>query len=362
MAQYEGLRRPFKHNGRGLIDNLARRGTPDRVYHMELFHDGEMANAIIQRFELDRGLNANDPDYWRKRHLAFVRFLGFDYVSAGPAGQEWPLYGTDADDTAGLSRGKRRYMDERRGPITTWEEFEKYPWPDPHAPGLAAEIEWWNKNLPDDMVLFLGSIGHFCEFLTWLFGYESLCYALYDNRGLVRAVSDRLLEYYRVVNERLLQFERLKALWPSDDMGYRGGTLISPDDMREFCLPGHKMTAEMAHKAGCLCLLHSCGNLNEIVDDLIDGGIDAKHSFEDTIEDVREVKKTYGRRMALIGGIDVDFLCRSDEKAIRRRVRETLDICQPGGGYCLGTGNSVTNYIPVDNYLAMVDEGRLYAR
>ena len=269
MAQYEGLRRPFKHNGRGLIDNLARRGTPDRVYHMELFHDGEMANAIIQRFELDRGLNANDPDYWRKRHLAFVRFLGFDYVSAGPAGQEWPLYGTDADDTAGLSRGKRRYMDERRGPITTWEEFEKYPWPDPHAPGLAAEIEWWNKNLPDDMVLFLGSIGHFCEFLTWLFGYESLCYALYDNRGLVRAVSDRLLEYYRVVNERLLQFERLKALWPSDDMGYRGGTLISPDDMREFCLPGHKMTAEMAHKAGCLCLLHSCGNLNEIVDDLM---------------------------------------------------------------------------------------------
>ena len=62
----------------------------------------------------------------------------------------------------------------------------------------------------------------------------------------------------------------------------------------------------------------------------------------------------------MIGGIDVDFLCRSDEQSIRRRVRDTLNVCQAGGGYCLGTGNSVANYIPLDNYLAMVDEGRLY--
>ena len=88
--------------------------------------------------------------------------------------------------------------------------------------------------------------------------------------------------------------------------------------------------------------------------------IDGKHSFEDTIEDVREAKRTYGRRIALLGGIDVDFLCRADEDAIRRRVRDTLDVCQPGGGYGLGTGNSVANYIPLDNYLTMVDEGRLY--
>jgi uroporphyrinogen decarboxylase len=59
--------------------------------------------------------------------------------------------------------------------------------------------------------------------------------------------------------------------------------------------------------------------------------------------------------------MDIDFLCRSDEKAIRARVREVLDRCLPGGGYCLGTGNSVTNYISIDNYLAMLDEGRRYA-
>jgi uroporphyrinogen decarboxylase len=75
---------------------------------------------------------------------------------------------------------------------------------------------------------------------------------------------------------------------------------------------------------------------------------------------VRAVKQTYGKKIALLGGLDVDFLCRADAPAIRHRVQDTLDVCQPGGGYCLGTGNTVANYIPVDNYLAMLDEGRLY--
>ena len=108
-------------------------------------------------------------------------------------------------------------------------------------------------------------------------------------------------------------------------------------------------------------MLHSCGNLSAIMEDLIVGvGIDAKHSFEDVIESVVEDKALYGDRIALMGGIDVDFLCRADEGAVRARVRKTLDACMPGGGYCLGTGNSVANYIPLGNYLAMLDEGRRF--
>ena len=56
----------------------------------------------------------------------------------------------------------------------------------------------------------------------------------------------------------------------------------------------------------------------------------------------------------------MDFLCRSDEAAIRRRVRDTLEVCMKGGGYCLGTGNTAANYVPLDNFLAMLDEGRRY--
>jgi len=362
MSDYEGLEKPFQPNGEGLVDNILRKGTPDRAYNLELFHDAEVMDAIIERFDLADALNPNDPDYGRKRFLAFHRFLGFDYIYAHNVGQDWPFHNDTADDTAGLTRGRRTYRNEHAGPVTNWEEFEKYPWPDPHAPEMTSEMEWWQENLPDDMCLVARGLGAFCEYLTWLMGYETLCFALYDQRDLVKAISDRLCDYFRVCNDRMLQFDRVRILFPSDDMGFKNGTLISPDDIREFVLPGHKMTAQMAHDAGRACILHSCGNLGEIIDDLVDDcEIDGKHSFEDTIEDVRQVKHTYGRKIALLGGIDVDFLCRADEQAIRTRVRETLDICQPGGGYCLGTGNSVANYIPLDNYLAMIDEGRLYA-
>jgi uroporphyrinogen decarboxylase len=75
---------------------------------------------------------------------------------------------------------------------------------------------------------------------------------------------------------------------------------------------------------------------------------------------VTDAKRRYGHRLSLLGGIDVDVLCRAGEAEIRNRTRETLAVCQPGGGYCLGTGNSVANYIPMENYLAMLDEGRKY--
>ena len=148
----------------------------------------------------------------------------------------------------------------------------------------------------------------------------------------------------------------------ADDMGFRTGTLISPDDLREFVLPAHREMARLAHAAGRPYLLHSCGQIGAIMPDLIDDvQIDGKHSFEDTIQQVTDAKQRYGDRIALLGGIDVDFLCRASEAQIRQRVRQTLEICHPGGGYCLGTGNSVANYIPLDSYLAMLDEGRRFA-
>jgi uroporphyrinogen decarboxylase len=210
-------------------------------------------------------------------------------------------------------------------------------------------------------VIGSGGFAHFAEYLTWMMGYETLCYALYDQRDLVAAIADRLMDLFEVVLERMLEFERVKIIWGSDDMGFRSATLISPADLREFVFPGHKRMAEMSHAAGRPYLLHACGNLSEVMEDLIvDVGIDAKHSFEDTIESVIDAKQLYGDRIALLGGIDVDFLCRADVAAIRERVRHTLDACLSGGGYCLGTGNSVANYIPLDSYLAMQDEGSRY--
>jgi len=341
---------------------IMRQGTPRRVHHIELFLDREIQTEIGKRFHLFDDLNPKDAFYPYEREIRIQRFLGFDYVRQGVDALEMPLHRIQTEDTADLQRtGGRSYIDEKKGPITNWDEFETYPWPEPNQVTTKA-LEWYEKHLPDDMcVVGSGGFAHFAEYLTWLMGYETLCYALYDQRDLVQAIVDKLVNLYINVLDRILQFSRVKIIWGSDDMGFKTGPMIGPDDLRKYVLPGHQKMAEMAHRVDRPYLLHSCGNLSTIIEDLIDiVKIDAKHSFEDTIEDVRDLKSTYGTRIALLGGIDVDFLCRADTESIRQRVKNTLDICIPGGGYCLGTGNSVTNYIPLNNYLTMLDEGRNY--
>jgi uroporphyrinogen decarboxylase len=349
-------------NWKGLVDCILRKGTPDRVYNIELYLDEEIKEIICDRFGLLNVLKKNDPYFRLKREITIQRFLGYDYIRCSLDDFEMPLKRITVSDTAFAKRaGGREYIDEQKGPITTWEEFEKYPWPDP---GKAAtrSLEWYQKNLPDDMcIIGSGGFAHFAEYLNWLMGYQTLCIALYENRELVAAISEKLVEIYEKVISRLLGFNCVKIIWGSDDMGFRNGPLISPDDLREFVFPGHRLMARRSHEAGRPYLLHSCGNLDLLIEDLIeDVGINARHSFEDTIEDVISACRKYGHRIAHLGGIDMDFLCRSNEDQIRKRVRHTLESCMEGGGYCLGTGNSVANYIPVENYLIMLDEGRKF--
>ena len=348
----------------GLLRCLGREAAPDRVYFIELLIDEEVKAEVAGRFGLIGGVEPDDPFYRQKRELRVKRFLGYDYVRCGLDEIGLPLDWVSAADTADLERrGGRKYLDEHKGPITTWDEFHAYPWPDPEKLP-STNLQWYEENLPEDMCVVAHSgFAHFAEFLSGLMGYETLCYALFDRRDLVAALSRRLLEIYQVILRRILEFDRVKVVFGSDDMGFRSGTLISPDDLREFVLPGHKAMADMAHAAGRPYLLHSCGKLDAIMDDLLDDvGIDGIHSFEDTIKTIEETKAKYGHRIAVLGGIDVDFLCRSGQHAIRSRVRATLQKCQPGGGYCLGTGNSVANYMPLDNYLTMLDEGRRFGR
>ena len=346
----------------GLLRCVTRQGLPTRVHSIELFLDAEIQDALCGRFSLLTGLDRADPYFEQRKQIALMTFLGYDYVGCGLEGLSFPLnFITTADSAPNPRSGGRDFIDTHCGPVCSWETFETYPWPDPTALTSRA-LEWYEKHLPENMcVIPVSGFSHFAEYLSWLMGYETLCVALCEQRDLVGAIVERLTRIFRGVLQRLLEFERVKAIWGSDDMGFRTGTLISPEDLREFVLPGHALMARLSHEAGRPYLLHSCGNVESIMADLIEGvGIDAKHSFEDTILPVIDAKREYGENLALLGGIDVDFLCRATEAQVRRRVRDTLQICLENGGYCLGTGNSVANYIPLDNYLAMLDEGRRF--
>jgi len=358
MRDFKPFTDVHKLDWEALVRNIRRQGTPSRVFNIELFQDWEIEEAVDKRYGVTKGLDRSAPDFMWRRSIAMQRFLGYDWVGVAVGGLDTGE-GMKAADTAekGQSRSERNWIHEDKGLITNREELEKYPWPKVGDVDTRA-LEWFEKNLPDDMCI-VARQGHFCEYLCWLMGYETLCIALHEDRVLVAEITKRVVEREEAWLKVLLQSKRVGITWASDDLGFKTQLMFSPKDMREFVLPGHKRLAALSHAAGHPYILHACGCRTAIIEDLIeDVKLDGIHSWEDTIEKITDAKRAYGKRLSLLGGIDMDFLCRADEARIRERVRETVKVCQPGGGFCLGSGNTVANYVPVDNYLAMLDEGR----
>lgn len=309
---------------------------------------------VLGREWIDAPANQTEwARYW-DNFIAFWQGLGYDFVRL-ELGLSFPRPGVVGDDPT-MASGQRGWWDEHVGAIATWEDFEKYPWPSAADADLAV-LEYIAGHLPEGMGIISCHGGGIYEHLSGILSYENLAYLLVDDRELVRAVSDKVGEALLAFYRRLVELPNLRVVLQGDDMGFRTGTLIAPDDLREFALPWHKRFAEVTHAAGLPYCLHSCGKVMPIMEDLIeDVRIDGKHSYEDVIMPVTEFHAQYGGRIACLGGIDVDFLCRAPLEAIRERVRATKAELGPRGRYAIGSGNSIPSYVPVENYLTMIDE------
>jgi len=362
---------------------LSRSGTPDRVPFMELFADGEVMAAVLGK-PLDffsRRLQSRKE--WEERMLSLIEFyenLGYDYVRADTRGYEATLkayqeadealaageVGSRAyryrtlDSAAELNRGERLWANEGTGVVADWDDFKAYGWEDPETIAMEGNmgLEWVCDHVPSGMGVVTGA-GSVLEPVMWLMGIKNFYISLYRQTDLVDAMFQKVGELSIARFKLAAKTNRkIVAFWGSDDWGYRDGLMISPTMMRRWVFPVHKKQAEIAHSRGSLYILHSCGNLKAIMDDIIEYiKVDAKHSFEDTYLPVTEAKNLYGERIGLIGGVDMDVLSRRSITEVQEYVSHVLKACKPGGGYCLGSGNTVANYVPLENYLTMLNVG-----
>jgi uroporphyrinogen decarboxylase len=371
---YKVKRQPDFDN---LRRTLLRQGPPGPVPFIELFADPAMIEtALGEKFPFsapdaeDEFRSSTPRPVLRGRHvldmiLRFCYETGYDYVFAW-TGLNFPgQYRSAAPDTASAWNwpgGSRYWQDETSGPIQSWKDIEEYPWPKPEEISCRA-LEYLNLVVPDGMKISV-VIGGVFENASWLMGLQSFAYALHDQPDLVAAVCQRVGEITTAAAYTAVTIDNVGMVFLGDDVGYKTATLISPADLRRYVLPYHKRLADTVHAAGRLFLLHSCGNVESIMDDLIDDvGIDGKHSFEDVIMPVEEVYRRWGGRTAILGGVDMDLLAGGSEDQVRARTRQVLERCGASGtGYCLGTGNTPANYVPLANYLAMLDEGRRWNR
>lgn len=341
------------------IKALRRQGDPNSVPFVELYADPEFVAAVLDEPVILYKLQEGDREAKQAvldQKIRFCYRMGYDVIWQKPDYDLPGVLSIETEDTAALTRGTRSWINQQANVITNWEEFERYPWPKPEDADYTP-LEYHIKHLPEGMAI-MADIRGIHEPLMFLMGFEALAFAIYDQLDLVDAIIDKLIEILLPVVQTLAHMDRVVALFMGDDMGFKTGTFLSPDLLRKLVFPAQKIFVDIAYQQGIPLILHSCGKLEAIMDELIEVvEVDAKHSYEDVIEPVESFSEKYHDRISILGGIDIDLLARGTEQQVRGRTREVLFSCASSKGYMLGSGNSLANYLSVENYLAMLDEG-----
>ena len=279
-----------------------------------------------------------------KTKMKAFKNAGYDYVTLGIGGFYFERLSSESKNTKSING---------HGIITDNESFNRYKWLNPNDFNYS-ELDSFAEILPKGMKIIVCGPDGVLENVIGIVGYDNLCIMLYENPQLVsdifEHVGERLLNYYN----HCIKYDCVGALISNDDWGFNTQTMLSPADMRKYCFPWHKKISQAAHEQGKYAILHSCGRYDEVIDDVIDDmKFDARHSYEDNITPVEIAYPKLHDKIAVLGGIDVDFMTRKSPEEVYNRAKRLIEMTNDGGGYALGTGNSIADYIPIENYFAM---------
>lgn len=293
--------------------------------------------------------------------IEFSQRAGYDYIKLQP-GIEMPPAGIGlaAGSQPVSHAGLRRWADEHQGAITSIGDFEHTAWPTPSQINYA-RLEQAAHLLPDGM----GVIGQYGDIFTMVWeqmGFETFCMALYDQPELIVRLFQTIGGIVYNLFENMASMDHVKALWYSDDLAYVSGPMVSPKILREYLFPWVRKIGDLCKKRDIPFLYHTDGLVWDVIDDLLACGVTSLHPIEPKAMDIAEVKRRYGGRLAVLGNIDVDLLSRGSAEDVDHEVKDRMERVKPGGGWALGSSNSVPDYAIFENYVAMLAAGDKYGR
>ena len=197
-----------------------------------------------------------------------------------------------------------------------------------------------------------GSVG-----IVLLGGMERGLLELAANPDAVRAATKSFVRRQNEADAILIHPDSDAVMW-AEDLGHKTGPLIGPAMFRDFFLEASKERARnVKEKYGKKILEHCCGNINLLLDFFIEIGFDAYQSIQPTAGmDICRLKKDYGARIALWGGVAVEDLVGGTPGEVRADVRRAMACAKPGGRFILGASHSVAVGTKYDNYMALLDE------
>lgn len=197
---------------------------------------------------------------------------------------------------------------------------------------------------------------------SWMAGTETILCALAEEPEWVKDIFNTYLEMciaqFDMIWDAGYRFDGIK--WP-DDMGYKGRSFFSPETYRALLKPFHKRAVDWAHAHGLKAELHSCGNIMELLPDIIETGIDVLNPLEVKAGmDAAKVKKTYGKKLVLHGGINAALF--GDRDAVMAEVNEKLPILAEGGRYFFASDHSIPNSTSLETFRCITDAVKNYGK
>ena len=210
----------------------------------------------------------------------------------------------------------------------------------------------------DMRFLACGVVGPF-DLMTPMCGHEHLLTGMALDPEWVKTMALTYTETVIRLLEILFQREGLPdALWTWDDLGFKGRPFMSPDMYRELIFPAHKRLFDFAHAHKLPVILHCDGFIEPLLPHLINAGIDCLQPIEIKAGmDLLKLKRLYGDRLTLIGGMDINVLETNDLASIDALLERTIPAVMAGGGYILQSDHSVSHRVNYKTYRHFVEHG-----
>ncbi len=308
--------------------------------HMEKVLNKKFADLLNGDFK--------DKSEFFKWYCEFFKVMGYDTVSFEVAIRD-VFPGGGALDSQIIPAIKNR------------EDFNNFPWEDiPKAFYESSHDKFLalSKALPPGMKMIGGPGYGVFECVQDLVGYSNLCIMGFEDQILYKDIFFAMRKLYIEIWSRFLQdhSDALCVARMGDDLGFKSNTLLAPEDIKEHIIPAYADIVALAHKHKHPFLLHSCGAIFNVMDDIISiAKINAKHSNEDQIAPFSYWVEQYGDRIGNFGGADTDAVCRLSKKDLKEYITNILRTTPQIGGLAFSTGNSVPDYVPTENYIYMTE-------
>ena len=251
------------------------------------------------------------------------------------------------------------------GAFKSFEEFESFPPLEVNTPRREKYFKAMKKTEKESQgkISIIPAIWGLFEPSWQVFGFSTFSKLLADPKK-IKVVFDRFGKFLVDLVKTFIEWGETDAIMIMDDYGYKSGLLMSPKNYRTYVLPWLKESCKVAHKEGLKVMLHSCGDVIELFEDLIGVGIDAFHPFEPTTAnpeyDIFKLNEKYSGKVTFIGNVSPQDLADKDQSYIENYTKSLIKKLAPGGGFILSSGHSINPSVKLENYLAMHDTLKKY--